>query len=458
MNSPVLKTLRWVLPLVLLVLVRPPEAGATFLPLPPSIAHDVLSETVPTAFVPAGFEEMAFDARDYVLDWQGAPIEGVEARLGEKSFEWVRVLEVLAIPRARLFLKVRDAQGGRITHAGFTHPLSPEGLAEVPVALISGERNAVEIRFRRGDKELSGTLKLRFKPRVKMDRPRIVRDASCSRLVFDPVIERLQQNGSEDHWVYLGCRSIVSEGDAHRTATLELYVFWDNVGQSVALGGLDTPANSVSLWALRVPARPGAVRLRASGHELTLPYAIPDRLRLGSLGVGLGPYAYHFNGLGDETDTWSPLLTVYGSYFFTEGIHIVGFNAISPSRNGYGDFGLYLKMENFRVFDRRFGINVLLGGHVIGFKAGGSVHVKPGFPQGMEMIYTDFLGRGRNISFGGFLYPPIDGKAYSNVWLRWGGAVFGEINYISWREQVGTDPVYSRSLGLTVGMPIGKFL
>lgn len=437
-------------------------AKAATLPLPASLAHEALSETVPTAFSPAGFEPVAFDVPDFALEWRGDPLPGVEARLGEKSFEWVRAIEVLAIPRARLLLRVRDAEGGRITHAGFSHPLvSDEGqenawAAEIPVALISGERNPVEIRIRRAGKEIAGKLELRFKPRARAATPRVFLDPSCSR--FDMRIEALAaEQGNDAQWVYVGCRLIVAEGDAHRTPTLESYVFWDNVGQSLELGGIETPASSPSLWALRLPAKAAPVRLKASGQGLVLRYSVPERLRLGSIGLGLGPYTYFFDGLGNTTDTVAPLLTVYGSFFLTESMRFVAFSAASISQNSSGDLGVYLNTENFRIFDRRLGIYLLLGGHVIGFQSNGSFYAIPGFPQGMELIYSDAFGKGRNLSLGGFLYPEISGKAYTNAWLRWGGRIFGEINYISWREKIGESPIYSRSVGLSFGMPIGRF-
>lgn len=438
----------------LALLVLPRSGWATFLALPTSVAHDVLSETVPTAFAPDDFA-----AADYAIEWKGgqAP-EGVEVSLGAQSLEWVRVVEVLAIPRARLRVQIAGATAGSVAHAGFTTPFALGGdgkvlTGEFPVALISGPRSPVELKFLRAGKEVSATLYFRFKPRTRAPAGRVYRDPSCSRFGLQAPVSAVR----DDAWAYVGCRLVVAEGADHRTSVLELYVFWDGVGPVAKINGADVPESSVSLWALRLGANPGSVSLEAGGMSFQPTYRVADHLKLGFLGVGLGPYQYSFSGLGDTKDSLAPMLTIYGSYFITEALRLVAFDATTFGQNGSTDFGIYLNMENLRFIDRRLAINFLLGGHVLAFEAAGSTYFKAGFPQGVEVVYSDAFGKGRNFSLGGFVYPLIEGKSYTNVWVRWGGAIFGEINLIHWRETVGTSEVTSRSLGLSVGFPLARF-
>src|SRR4051812_40379634 len=76
-------------------------------PLPPSLAFEALSETMPTAVEPA-----AYSAEDFTLEWDGPAIPGVSAGLQARSLEWVRVQDVLVMPRARVRLYAERAAKG----------------------------------------------------------------------------------------------------------------------------------------------------------------------------------------------------------------------------------------------------------------------------------------------------------------------------------------------------------
>src|SRR3954469_9950238 len=97
-------------PVLALVLVHPLTARAAVTqPLPPSLAFEAMSETMPTAFAPA-----EFSAEDFALEWEGPPLPGVEVRLQGRSREWVRVQDVLVLPRARSDFRVARATKGSV--------------------------------------------------------------------------------------------------------------------------------------------------------------------------------------------------------------------------------------------------------------------------------------------------------------------------------------------------------
>ncbi|MCM2324054.1 MAG: hypothetical protein NDJ90_12410 [Oligoflexia bacterium] len=441
-----MKRLFWLSAVVLAWALSTP-AHAYFVTLPASLAAEILSESVPMVLLPPN----DFEASDFTVEWVGAPLEGVEARLGRESLQWVRLTDVLLLPRGRLLLKARGAEAGIVSHAGFNQVFDEE-TAEIPVALISGEVNPIEVRIKRGGREEKGTLKLRFRPKDTSAERRILRDAACSRFGVEVDTENLG-----DGWVFLGCRMNVLGGDESRTSALELYVFWDNVGQKIEINGVETPATVASLWPVRLRSQPGALRLKAGAHSMKIRYQLPQRMQLFSMGMGIGPYSYIYEGIGrDLAKPAIPYMTLYGSFFLNETFRVVGFNATAFSGLGYSDLGIYLSTENLKLFDKRVILNLLLGGHVIGFRAGGNTYMVMGAPQGFEMIVVDFLKRANNLSLGGFLYPPIGGKSYYNVWARWGGRIFGEFNFISWQERINDHRIYTRSMGLSVGFPLFK--
>jgi hypothetical protein len=429
--------------------------------LPPSLAHDVLSETVPTAFAP-----FDLSTSDYGIEWVGSAPEGLKLELLADTIQWVRIADVLALPRARLRVRLEHAEAARVSNAGFSQALvdAPDGAltAEIPVALMSGDRNRIEVAFKRGGRDVVAQARLQFKPGPKLQaqEDRVFYDPSCSR--FGVRAEGTAQSSKAKGWAYVGCRIAEVQGAEHRTSSLEAWVYWDGIGQEILVGGVPTPSTSASVWPLRLRADPGRVQLAVPGgprggvqDEMVLSYSTPERYYRGSVGVGIGPYWDRFYGNGESISTPALVVTLYGSYFITEGLRLVAFDATTLDSHLTTDFGVYLNTEYARFLDRRIVINLLLGVHAIGFISQGSYRARFGAPQGAEAHIIDFLGKGKNLSSGIFLYPPINGRSYYNAWLRWGSPrFFWELNYISWDEILDGQAFHSTSAGVCVGFPL----
>lgn len=440
-----------------------PAASAYTTVLPSSLAPEVLSETVPTAFSP---NELSVD--DYVLEWEGKSIEGVELKLVPRSLIWVRVADVLSIPRAQVVVAAKDIEGGRVSHAEFHQGLaradSGEFGASLPVALISGKGNPIEVSILRHGQEFTGRLLITFKPKPDsaLGKERVFYDPSCSR--YGVHADGTAQSPQARGWAYVGCRLADAQNTSYRTASLELIVFWDGVGQTIHVGGAKTEASSQGVWPLRVRSFPGVVHLqaesKAGGDRLTLHYSAPEVLHRAALGMGIGPYTNIFYGNGDDTHTMSPILTLYGSYFITETSRMTMFDATTLGPHLTTDLGVYFNSESLRVLDRRLSMNLLLGAHIIGFRTQGQYYALFGAPQGFEINFTDAWIKAHNLTVGAFIYPNINGKSYYNVWLRFGSPkFFGEFNYIAWNERIGQDSIsiQSRNVGICVGFPLARF-
>jgi hypothetical protein len=153
------------------------------------------------------------------------------------------------------------------------------------------------------------------------------------------------------------------------------------------------------------------------------------------------------------------MATLYGGYFITEMMRVVAFGALAIHATPYSDIGVYINSEYLKVIDRRLVINIMLGAHVLGFNTGNEMKYAFGGPQGFELTFHD-IRKGENLTAGAFIYPHIDQTMYYNVWLRYGTArFFGEVNYISWIEPLsGSDRVYARSAGVSIGFPVARFL
>ncbi len=68
--------------------------------------------------------------------------------------------------------------------------------------------------------------------------------------------------------------------------------------------------------------------------------------------------------------------------------------------------------------------------------------------------------RAFDAQLGGFVYPPIQRKAYVNVYVRYGRpGLYVELDYIHWTEVLEPDlKVATHSVGLSVGFPVLSFL
>lgn len=428
------------------------QAHAQLPALPRSLVTEALSDPKPFSFHVADLA-----TEDFQVDRLGGD-GAVEAELERGSLRWVRTGRVL-VPRAVLVLRAARADSGVVSYAGFTHPLRADasgGLrVELPVALLSHTGYPIAVALREAGSARAVRFQLRFAPRPKQ-RGQLIFDSSCSPF-------GMQLSGGAlpgDSFLYVGCRLVQTDRGDHVSPTLELYLLWDHVGSEIEVEGISTPAAVDSLFGCRVAAHPGVLRLKARGQGVAIAYRIPERIHAGFLGVGLGPYLYQLKDDRVDLSAAIPLVTLYAGYAFTPSARIVYFNASALDRYGYTDQGLYVWFEEVRLLDERLSLNLLLGANVLLYRHDDRVAGRVSAPQGFELLFRDFLARNRNLTAGAFIYPKILGRSYYNLWLRWGSPqLFGEINYIDWREPHGGGrPSASRSLGLSFGTSVLRFL
>ena len=436
--------------------VTPLTASATQHRLPPSVFPELLSETVPFVFAPSDIDE-----RDFQVSWLGGPIGGIRGSLVPGSGDWVRYDTSIVLERALLKIEGQPGDSGVLEYSGGIHqwPLVEDGKAsivEIPVILSSGRQNSIRMRIKRAGKEFEGVLLLSFEPRPEIAsdvHERLIRDPSCSKYGVEIEPLRLRKK----MFAFVGCRFVRLPAKGGTRANLEVFVYWDGGEKTIQVNGSEVDQSSQSIWHFGLASYPGKIRLTSPQGDLVVHYRIPEEVHRGFIGVGIGPYLYSVQDSADDIHSVAPLATLYASYFIKETIRVVAFNAISGHRRFYNDFGLYLWMEQFRFLDQRLAINLLLGANFTVFPFQGSTRFRFNVPQGVEVTYTDAFVRGRNFSVGSFLYPVIEGRSYYNLWLRWGGSVFGEVNYIAWSDRIDQQDIRTSSLGFSIGFPLTGF-
>jgi hypothetical protein len=431
--------------------------------------RELLSDPSPTAFAPGPMttEDFGIEVASGILP------EGLNPSLQPGTLEWVRVSEVLVLPRARLLWSsspVPIGVEGSFEQDGFDQPFRlghSVAQGSVRVGLVPGPAGEIRVRFLAGspvgeERALTeATLRLVYRPKNPNHAGRVFVDCTCSDRKISVLKARPLRTDSAlaGVWTYIGCRLLHVKGPEGKTAELEMWTFRANSTGRLSRDGFELKPADGAVWVLRLSPEVRSFTLSDEVSTERYNYVLAPRLNDASIGIGLGPYASGFSAPGVSFSSWAPVLTVYGSYFLTETSRLVGFD-LTPLRGPLTtDFGLYFQSESVRMLDRRMSLSVMFGAHALAFPSEGRHVLKYGVPQGFELVYRDAGLRRWNATLGAFIYPPISGKSYFNVWVRYGiAAFFVEFNHISWQETVNDSAVFSRNSGLAIGFPLARFL
>lgn len=458
-----------------LVLISGPLQAAEIQPV-----RELLGENVPMAFSPTEMDPTDFQFKVE----SGALPEGLKLEVEAESLEWVRVSRTLVLPRGRLMFRLADGAKGFEGHASqdsfvqsFRVVPRADKSSSLVVGLLPGPVGRIRFQWRMLRDDAAGAkpqwaeavVRVVFLPQDASRRGRFVMDASCSpfklnRLASLPSeVVSSKGEGVEPQWgygwTYVGCKIVQFFSLEGRSAALEMLVFRANESGILQVDGALVPPVVPGVWALRAPALPGETTW---GDELAadrVKFSIPNHANLGFLGAGLGPYGSKYESPEKEFSGIAPVLTLYSAYYLTDLSRLVAFD-LMPLRGPFAtDVGLYVQNESFKILDERLTFYLMLGIHGLGFQNRNQFVFNFGLPQGFEMVFRDFMVRRTSLVAGAFIYPTISGRSYYNAWIRWGSPnLFGEFNYVQWRERVEADSVFSRNIGFCLGVPLARFL
>jgi len=401
---------------------------------------------VPSSFRWTGIESLPPGTK---IDWDPS------------SVQWSRINERIVLPRARLRIEVPGIEGGTLSIWDRTTPLrksmSGSWFGEIVVPLVSGDASRLVVKMKRGPSEKDVPLLLE---RIGGGATEIGVDTSCSPWRVEFARRPVSQASSPRPMLLLAdCRIVRSESDDGMMASLDLLIFIDGAGEEIKVNGSSVRADSPSLFRLRLFPQNQPILLETkTGNAFELRYRIPSKLNRGFIGLGVGPYQYELRAPNVSVNTTAATLTAYGSYQLSDSVRFTAFNATTIHRHFFTDTGFYLKSDSVKLLDQKISVYLMLGANFMGFKYGTDLQKRWGAPQGFEATYHDFLSPNRSMTFGAFIYPPIDGKSYYNSWIRYGSSsLFGEFNYLGIRNNFDGEVVEVRSVGLSIGFPLARF-
>jgi hypothetical protein len=428
--------------LVLVCLILAPlasRAGAL-----EDLATQSLVEPMPFSFMDVGVDE-----RDFALEWETPPPAGLQHRWVEGSFSRVRT-DGLMVLRALAEFRYASSEGAKaeilrndeVEFLGRRSQLSSDGkhagLLSMPLI------DHPKLRGRLMVKGQDYFFRIRLRPRAETAKiSRIFIDTSC--FSFMPEVE-LKNVQADTQWVSVGCALIRAEGVASPKSYLKV---------SILRSGA-TSGEGLELFDISQGSAP--IERKSPDGDLHAKFRVPAATPLGSLGMGLGPYVYEHGTVGNLSQTIAPAFSLYASYFLNDASQLVFFNSTLVHKNGFADSGAYMRARTALFLEDRLSFHVLLGGQIMAVRSNGKINFIPNFPQGAEILFRNAFKPRMNLMAGAFIYPTIAGQSYNNIYLRWGGRQFVEINYISWMQPIDDRSVAGSKWGLSFGFPLGNFL
>lgn len=411
-----------------------------------SISLKAIRQTVATAFSQT---QLSLDLLQWVQEDRAQ--NGVRAEFVRGSLEWVRVSEALVLMRG--VTRIVSDSAGVVEYLGQIHPLRKDPASgKYQVEILTAIRTDASTPIKVQTDSKTTVFRIEFISRDELSS--IAVDSSCS-----PYSVNAKFTNPKAPKIYsIGCRDVHDFEEDKRRPIVEVEIDMGARSPGVRVDGQAVQLQD-GILRFRINSDTQSVLIQdpeAGDFEITS--QISPRYHYLNLGFGLGPYRQVIESPNQSFEGTVALATIYGSYFVTESSRMVFFSATSVRSFFFTDNGFYYNSESFRILDRRVSINVMLGLNVVGYGLSDATRFRLGFPQGVEFIFRDAFQKNANAQAGAFIYPSINDKAYYNVWFRYGKrGIFGELNYIAVRDQFGSIPVYSKSVGLSFGFPLARF-
>lgn len=377
-----------------------------------------------------------------------APKLPVSAAWIEGSVRWLRAKDGLPFPRARLRIAVKGgAERLALRWRGRAYQLQEgpgEASVEIFVPLLDGGEAVLEA-------DGKPAARVRVAARPASARPASERhalDHTCSPY-------RVRVTGLDDAYLSMSCRMILVGSVGSEEALLEAR--WTAGG--VALPGGGAPPLTAALRDGR-PARTTLTGPDGKDRVVEISASVPPRMHRLRLAWGAGPYGLSSSAEAGNGPAGSVML--YSNYRLRteDNLSLRAFEAAvgqSPHNTSFfNNLGVYFAYDAVRALDARLRLTVLLGAQIVTLAPQGLA--RPAYnqviaPQGFEVSYPDAFGVKNKSLSGGLFLQPGSLNHYQNMWVRYGGGWFGELNYISWRA----DRRYATMWGFSVGAPLAQF-
>lgn len=386
-----------------------------------------------------GEASVDLDLRDFTIEKSHADIE---ARFMGDTIQWLRPENNLLTPRVLLNISVPKKYQPVYFKINQQVVFPSGNETKLSTQLYVNLFNPETITIYQGDKVLD-TVTISAKS-VAHSALKQWTDYTC--LPYQVTIEGLDQQYSST-----GCKLHRIGSFGSETPRLEVAFSSPNV---------TTPSGDQPpfLFNLNDNSAVETVLINKSSKErinLKVSAKLPERLHRLKVAGGLGPYSVTNNfNLSKKGPTTQPSYMLYAKLELTETSSFKAFDAlVYDNKSLFNNSGLYFSYDLAQVFDGKVILGALLGFQGLHYRydLGFPTEFEVIYPQGFELTYNHPFGlQNRYISYGMFV--STTQELYRNIWLRFGSAVFYELNYITW----GSDIAEIEMWGLSIGFPLFK--
>lgn len=353
------------------------------------------------------------------------------------SVQWVRLNEVLLMPRAKLRLQIpATAPSFHVKYLNKVFLLqSYKGRATLDlwVSLFRAE----PITILKGN-EVYEVITLLAEKSKQTTNTQLI-DYSCAPWSVEVL-------GLDDDYLSVGCK-------IHRTGKVgaevpHLEILWSAASYRLAD---DSPSPYYASITTSDPVEFEVINNKNEKKKVTIKTKLPKRVKRLRVGFGLGPHQFKTMENKVTEDRWTGSYFLYSNLFLGEGVSLRAFNAYTRQDSTFNNAGLYYATEISKFFDNRFSFTTLIGAQILTYKTPqGDNFNEAIFPQGGEIVWQHPFGLKNYRMTVGLFFDLSQAHTYQNNWLRFGTSTFMEVNYIKW----GTENTQAELWGFSVGFPI----
>jgi hypothetical protein len=369
----------------------------------------------------------------------------VEASLVEHSFQWVRLDEVLLVPRALLKISIatENPENYSLIYGGQTFiPLYDASSKKIHTSLFISLFEALPLQIKKGN-ELLGSVRVAPKSQEVKSKRQLI-DYSCAPYHLD-------LKGLESDYVSVGCKIQRTGKFGEESPYLEV-IF---TTASHRLRDESDPPYRV-VFNQSGEAISSMITDEGREENFTIAAKLPAHLPRLKIAMGLGPYSLNAKSSGEDKTKIAPTVMLYGNLSLNDVSSLRFFDSYSKNEaTVFHNWGTYFAWDLARFCDQRCQLTSLIGLQGVDYRFNSSErnHSDLIYPQGFEFVYSHPFGLlNYKLSYG--MFASLSGLYdYQNAWLRFGKKVFWEINYIDWKKNDQSASMY----GLSVGFPLVSF-
>lgn len=385
-------------------------------------------------------DRMPVDLKSFEIKNEGK--HNFDAALVKDSLQWIRLNQVLLVPRALIDVNFKAPPGHQFSWEYAQTKIIPQydavsGSYSARMFISLFESHSLNLYQA---EKLVNTL--RILPRARANSKLV--DYSCAPY-------SVEIDGAINDFVSLGCKVQRTGKFGDEKPYLEVFL-------TSASYRLKDQSDPPYLIAFHQSGESKIILQNFEGKEevITIKAKLPEQLSRLHLAAGLGPYTLETKGRsGNRSFQVAPTAMLYGNLTLNETSSFRFFDSYSRNVSTFHNWGAYYAWELAEFCDQRCLLTSLIGvqGVEFRFNSNEASVSETIFPQGFEFIYRHPFGK-LNYIFSYGMFASLSGQYdYQNIWMRYGKRVFWEVNFIGWQGSSRSATMF----GLSLGFPIGSF-